>query len=450
VAQDAKRLGWFRRDRDGGWVPVDSSEAKAIMRASGRDPDVEIEAQTNEPWQLVNEPFQEEDLEGRRWNKDGARLAFEPKEGPTPTWDRLYDHVGRSLDAVVEQDEWCRAYGIRTGGQYLRVWVATMIQRPAARCAYLFLHGPQESGKSTFHESLKPLFTRGYARANQALRSKEGFNGEIANAVLCVIEEVNLSDQRRDIHERVKDWVTGTTICVRAMYRQAYDLPNHTHWIQAAQKRCYMPVLPGDTRITEIHVEGADDPMPKDAFMKLLLDESPAWLYKMKSLPLPPAAGRLAVPALATVGKIEQAEASGTELEEWLKSTGHFEMTDDELTKAFLAWVDGPQKMNWDRGRVMRELSAEARRDRRLVRAIRAIQDTETPLSTSRLLEMLPPEVRSEWGNTVRLGKALAVLSPRIPWMRRVTIKGSDVWRIAPSPTPTQPPPSTTDRAAGV
>jgi hypothetical protein len=429
VADEQKRIGWFKQTREDGWVSVDGTEVRATMRAQGQDPDTEIKSLTDAPWSLVNEPFQPEELEGRRWNKDGAKFAVKPEPGPFPTWQRMLDHVGNSLNPIVLTNEWCKYALVKTGGQYLFKWIAAMFQRPKGRCAYLFLHGPQESGKSTLHEALRMLLARGYVRANHALKSKEGFNGEIANAILCAVEEIDLSDPRRDTHERVKDWVTGEVISVRALYRQAIDYVNTTHWIQAAQKRSFMPVLPGDTRITEIFVEHAEAPVPKDQFMALLAKEAPAFLHAVLGAPLPESTGRLLVPALATAGKDEQAGAAQTELEDWMTSHQWLELSEDAMIGAFLDWLPGASRNNWDRGRVMRELPPTARRDRRLAGALREALRAG-PLPASGLLAALGPGPQADWPSVITFGKAMRRVQTLLPWLERVTMGGLDVWRL--------------------
>jgi hypothetical protein len=429
VADAARRVGWFKQTQDEGWVQVDGTEARATMRAQGQDPDAEVKALTDAPWTLVNEPFAPEELEGRQWNKDGARFAFKPELGDCPTWRLMLDHVGRSIDAVVLADDWCKHAGVKTGGQYLLKWCASMFQRPKSRTAYLFLHGPQEAGKSTLHEALKDLLLRGYVRANHALKSKEGFNGEIANAVLCVIEEVDLSDNRRDTFERVKDWVTGEVISVRALYRQAVDFVNTTHWIQCAQKRAFMPVLPGDTRITELYVEHADNPIPKDVFRARLREEGPQFLHVVLHEPLPEQTGRLFIPALSSQGKTEQAGAARTELEEWMDSHPWTEVTEEQMISAFLDWLPMGSKGSWTRGRVLRELPPTARRDRALAVALRGALGA-TPLPVSSLFGALTPAIQTDWKSPVALGRALRRLRPLLNWLEMKTVHGLDVWYV--------------------
>lgn len=433
VADATRRVGWFKQTREDGWISIDGTEARATMRAQGQDPDAEVKALTDAPWCLVNEPFAAEELEGRCWNKDGAKFALTPEPGDWGTWKRMLAHVGHSVDYVVLQDEWCKHANVKTGGEYLMKWTAAMFQRPKARTAYLFLHGPQEAGKSTFHEAIKDLFLRGYVRANHAIKSKEGFNGEIANAVLCAIEEIDLSDSKRDTFERVKDWVTGEVISVRALYRQAVDFVNTTHWVQAAQKRAFMPVLPGDTRITELYVDIAENPEAKDAFRAKLKEEGAAFLYAALHEPLPEQTGRLFIPALGTQGKVEQAGAARTELEEWMETHAWIELAEDSMVAAFLDWLPVGSKASWNRGRVMRELPPTARKDRRLALALRealtgALGGAGVPVSS--LIRALPPALAADWPSPIGLGKAMRRIQPQLKWLEKATVHGLDTWRV--------------------
>ena len=86
---------------------------------------------------------------------------------------------------------------------------------------YLFFYSKDENtGKSSFHEALSLLLTKGYIKANNALSNQQGFNGELDGAILCVTEELDMS--KGSSRNRMKDWVTAREICIRAMYQQPY------------------------------------------------------------------------------------------------------------------------------------------------------------------------------------------------------------------------------------
>ena len=122
---------------------------------------------------------------------------------------------------------------IRTGAQYLTAWIASTLRRPFEPLPYLFLFGPENSGKSIIHEAIDLLVTKGVTRADRALSNKNDFNGELHNAILCVVEERNFSADEV-AHQRIKDWVTPIDISIRRMRTDSYKQKNTTHWVQCA------------------------------------------------------------------------------------------------------------------------------------------------------------------------------------------------------------------------
>ena len=111
-------------------------------------------------WRLVNLPFQEEYPGGRQWNMDAAQFRFEPAilgddDYPKhPHWDKVLNHIGQDLNAAIREAPWAQRAGIQTGAQYLRAWISAMIRFPFAKLPYLFLYGPENGGKSIFHEAI--------------------------------------------------------------------------------------------------------------------------------------------------------------------------------------------------------------------------------------------------------------------------------------------------------
>jgi hypothetical protein len=273
-----------------------------------------------DPWTLVQKPFEEEYLSGRQWNKDAPQLAYTPVSGKFGVWLDLLNHLGSDLDDTVKNDSWCQLNNLSTGGEYLQLWIASMFQKPTEPLPYLFFFGETNSGKSTFHEAIHILFKngRGTVKADRALRDKNGFNGELENAVLCVVEEIDLSKDRLAA-ERIKEWVTGRTISVRAMYHGAYDILNTTHWVQCSNFANYVLILRGDTRIVAVNVSRPAVDIPKNVLLSRLRDEAPAFLYEILNTSLPDAPGRLSLPCLETSVKREMMSVNATVLERFLE-----------------------------------------------------------------------------------------------------------------------------------
>ena len=183
---------------------------------------------------------------------------------------------------------------------------------------YLFFHGPQNSGKSTIHESIRLLLHRGVGcvRADRSLTSE--FNGELENAILCVVEETDLSRQDSRTYNRIKDYVTGLTISIRKLYQQSRDVENTTHWVQVGNKPTECPVFPGDTRIVVINVPNLNTVRGKTEFFNNLRKESSAFLHYLLNYRLPPREGRLNIPVIATGEKEDLSELRWSKVERFI------------------------------------------------------------------------------------------------------------------------------------
>jgi hypothetical protein len=310
-----------------------------------------------DPWELVNHPFKDEYLGDRKWNKGTPQLAFFPQQGKTDTWWELLEHLGAGLDEVVQKNKWCNLNNIVTGGDYLFAWVSLMFQVPENPLPYLFFFGEQNTGKSTLHEALALLFKNslGYIRADKALVDRSGFNGELLNAVLCVVEEVDLGRNASSAN-RIKDWVTGKTLSIRAMHKNAFDIINTTHWMQFANFANWCPVFPRDTRIVVIEVGELEEDIPKEQFLGMLKSEAPSFLYEIMNFKKPQQEGRLTLPVLATEHKKDIMSSNSSSIEEFITTKckiakGHY-IAFSEFYSIFFSWVvtEHPEEQNkWSR-----------------------------------------------------------------------------------------------------
>ena len=269
-------------------------------------------------WTLVDLPFKEEYPGGRQWNMDAAQLRYEPailsdEECPSHSnWDKILNHIGQDLNAGLRDAPWAQKAGIKTGAQYLLAWVACMIRHPFSPLPYLFLFGPENSGKSIFHEAIALLMTKGCVPANRALTSTSDFNGELANCVLAIVEEKDISKSKGALN-KIKEWVTARMLSIRKMRCDSYSQPNTTHWVQCANKRENCPIFPGDTRITAIHVPDLlpDQEIPKEKLIEKLTEEAPHFMYSLVNIELPEPSGRLRLPIVVTNAKVAAQELNG-------------------------------------------------------------------------------------------------------------------------------------------
>jgi len=314
-------------------------------------------------WTLVNRPFEDEFPGDRQWNRGAAQLKYKPKlDEPfnCETWYSILNHVGAGLDEAVADNSWCQANGIMTGGDYLKVWVAFMFQKPSDQLPYLFLYSEEEgTGKSIFHESLSMLMTRGYQEANNALLSQGNFNGELENSVLCYIEEVDLS-KHKEARNKMKNWVTAQRLQIHHKNVTPYHVTNCCHWVQTANAMTHCPIFPGDTRITMVEVPALKNKIPKGRMLQLLEKEAADFLGAIMAVELPPAEDRLSVPVIETQAKKQTAKANMTALELFIEEScvqkpGTL-VPYSLFYEKFIAWLDPEECGNWSKIRVGREL----------------------------------------------------------------------------------------------
>ena len=162
--------------------------------------------------------------------------------------------------------------------------------------------------KSTFHEALALLFKDrvGCVRGDVAITSNAKFNAELANAVLCVIEEVNLGTNK-DAYARVKDWVTSRTVAIHEKGKTPYELPNTLHFVQTANEAESAPNFTGDTRMVIAAVDSlpAGVKVPKTDLLASLEVEGPAFLQAILAKDVPKSQDRLRIPVITTAEKLE-------------------------------------------------------------------------------------------------------------------------------------------------
>lgn len=315
------------------------------------------------PWRLVNIPFEKEYPGDRKWNREAPQLQYTLNEDRDalyyPHWRRILNHCGVGLDLAVQADPWCIENGIDTGADYLKCWCASMFQEPEQPLPYLFFYGPQNSGKSILHEALGLLFSPGYMKADNALTTSQGFNGELLSAILCVVEETDLS-RNSSAYNKIKDWVTSPTLAIRPLYQTTFMVRNMTHWIQCANEQKFCPILPGDTRVVIIEVPELTEVIPKKTLMDQLKAEASDFLTELMRMSLPKSPDRLNIPPIRTEAKDALEDANRNELQVFLDEVcyevpGEYVLVQD-LYDTFTATINAQQSGRWSKIRMNREL----------------------------------------------------------------------------------------------
>lgn len=373
ISEQMTNVGWVVKT-DGYWHQQSNANVKAWLKSQGyKEPDLVMGSSVDQCWMLVNRPFREEYPKDRQWNRDAAKLRFKPSVDRDnlqyPTWQKILNHVGESLNDAIARHQWCKSNGVRTGADYIKIWIAAMFQEPLEPLPYLFLYGPQNSGKTVLHEAISCLMTRGVMRADNALTSSGSFNGELENAVLCVVEE---TDMRKNMtaYNRLKDWVTSRMISVHAKTRQPFMAANATHWVHCANSHLACPIFPGDSRITMILVDNLPDGelIPKKEMLRLLETEAPDFLAEILSLELPNSNDRLSVPVITTEDKIAAEHGSKSPLdvfieEKCFKIQGQMIKFSDFYDK-FIEGLDPNLIHQWSKKRVGQEFPTHFPRGR--------------------------------------------------------------------------------------
>lgn len=359
---NSAEAGWFVRTQ-GTWVSQSRVNVSTVLIAQDDFERGDIELLMGKcilnPWRLVNKPFLDEYPGNREWNKDSACFKVQPLEGQCATWLKVVEHCGSSLSDSVRQHPWCVDNGIRTGGEYLLCWFASLLQAPDQPLPYLCFWGEQNTGKSTLHEAIDSfILKKGYSRADYALTNPTGFNAEIAHSVLCVVEETDLR-VNKEAANRIKDWVTGRTISIREMYRNTYDINNTTHWIQCTNDLNYCIILPGDTRIVPIRVDRPSEEIPKQVLFNRLEAEAAAFLHLLLNIEVPRSPSRLAIPVLHTFEKGEVEAANKTPLERFIGERcsvvkGHT-VNFDQFFMSFLDWLSPSERGAWNKNKMARD-----------------------------------------------------------------------------------------------
>jgi len=366
ITEQQEDYGWALC-AEGRWRVEPLMHIKAALESMGFDPKEckEIVGKSVfKCWEVVNIPFVDEYPGNRKWNRSSAQLRFKPSQAENPkfeTWLQVLNHCGASMDSAIKNMPWCANNGLVTGGDYLKCWIAALFQQPIEPLPYLFFYGPQNSGKSIFHEALQLLISNGVVRADNALISPSGFNGELAGAVLCVIEETDLQNNKV-AYNRIKDWVTSRTLSIHEKGQTPYHIPNTTHWVQAANDHYACPIFAGDTRITAIFVPELDpiDLIPKRDLLYRLEQEAGDFLTEILSLEIPPSGDRLAIPVVTTNEKLSMERVNRSPLLSWLEECcfecpGNL-ITFAEVYNRFRDWLDVADRPKYTKIAFGREL----------------------------------------------------------------------------------------------
>lgn len=343
-AENGEDLGGHILGADGDWLSTDKGTCKdAIRDEYGRElADSKWLEAVQDPWKLVQLPFAPEFLPGKQWNKDAPQYAYQPIPGDWSAWGLVLDHCGQDLDKWLAKDAWAVKHGILKGSLYLKHWIANLLRRPLLPLPYLFFHGPSQSGKGHFFRSVGRLVTKGVCKADRALAAVDNFNGELRGCILAVVNETDFSADKA-AYARLKDWVDGDQIWIREMQRGLYPVRNTLHFGQTANDAPACPIFDGDdSRITAVFVPMPIEPIPRDKFDAVLIDQAPAFMAEIMAVDLIEPECRLAIPAILTDSKINitaKNDPVGTFLRLHTKAAPGATLAKQDLLERYNAWA---------------------------------------------------------------------------------------------------------------
>ena len=315
IQPNSEPYGWYHNSSGRGWIkyPASGNIVRLLSQQFGKTALDEVLAMMqNHPWLLANEPFGPEELPDREWNVGAARFKCEPadKPGPHIHFDKVLDHLGKGLDLAVANCDWAGEWGLESGADYLRYWVASAVKYPFEPLPYLFFFGQQGCGKSIFIEILDMLFPNAVMDVATAMKSEAGFNAEVFRKVFCVIEEANLAEgrQARACYERVKEWTTAKKVSVHEKGKTPYMQRNTMKFIHNSNTINAIQIDRDDTRVVAVDVPKLHEPIPKSILLDKIEEEAPYILRTLLTTQIPPALERFRVPHLNTVAKMELGE----------------------------------------------------------------------------------------------------------------------------------------------
>jgi hypothetical protein len=367
ISSDNNTSGWAYWHEKGCWVFTAKDDARSRLKAAGYEDNAEVilgEALAK-AWTITHVPFQDEFPGNRQWNLKAPKIRFRPEpydpgDSPHPHWDLILEHTGADLTANLRELSWAQKNNIYTGKDYLQQWIALMLREPFEHLPYLYLWGHQNTGKTILHQAISLLMEGGVMRADSALTNSSDFNGELAGAVLCVVEEKNISQNASAVYNKIKDLVTSDTISIHAKHKQVCVQPNTTHWIQCSNNRDSCPVFNGDTRVTMVYVDQLLHEIPAHQLLRKLEEEAPYFMYTLMTLQLPDIEHRLRLPIVDTSSKEQLIDANKNALENFLDencySAPGVVLPFDEFMSKFLSSLSTTESAYWNRSTVINSL----------------------------------------------------------------------------------------------
>jgi hypothetical protein len=137
--------------------------------------------------------------------------------------------------------------------QYLVRWMARAVQRPwEAGQVAVVLQGTKGVGKSEFADHFGSLFGPAYVRPSSGIFDGD-FNGQLANAVVCMLDEA-FNSKKRGADSKLKTVITDRTLSLNEKYKAVTQVKNTLHVIMGANEADVVAAGEYERRYFIVHV----------------------------------------------------------------------------------------------------------------------------------------------------------------------------------------------------
>ncbi len=116
--------------------------------------------------------------------------------------------------------------------QYVLNWLAHLIQHPGDKIfsSMVMWSLEQGVGKNLLFDAIKSIIGDRHAATLEQRHLGDAFNGWVPNKVFVIGDEVMAEDTRKHA-DKLKGWITGSTISVNEKYQPSREIPNYLNFV---------------------------------------------------------------------------------------------------------------------------------------------------------------------------------------------------------------------------
>lgn len=133
-------------------------------------------------------------------------------------------------------------------------WMAYIVQNPGKKINWaILLQGAEGDGKSFFSNLLKVMIGLENVNVIQGKALEEKYNPWAEGSLVCFVEDVRLHGSNRfDAVNALKPMITNTTVSIRRMNTNVYEVVNTVNYITTSNMKDALPVGNEDSRFFPI------------------------------------------------------------------------------------------------------------------------------------------------------------------------------------------------------